>query len=65
MRETRLSGSEGGAGSIPVPTPIVAWAFQPMSGRKTDLRAERDALSRPRKTRKTLQAEAATPSSRT
>ena len=33
MRETRLSGSEGGAGSIPVPTPIVAWAFQPMSGR--------------------------------
>jgi len=22
MRETRLSGSEGGAGSIPVPTPI-------------------------------------------
>ena len=25
MRETRLSGSEGGAGSIPVPTPIVAW----------------------------------------
>ena len=33
MRETRLSGSEGGAGSSPVPTPIVAWAFQPMSGR--------------------------------
>jgi len=33
MRETRLSGSEGGAGSIPVPTPIEAWAFQPMSGR--------------------------------
>ena len=33
MRETRLSGSEGGAGSIPVSTPIVAWAFQPMSGR--------------------------------
>ena len=32
MRETRLSGSEGGAGSIPVSTPIVAWAFQPMSG---------------------------------
>ena len=24
MRETRLSGSEGGAGSIPVPTPILA-----------------------------------------
>ena len=23
MRETRLSGSEGGAGSIPVPTPIL------------------------------------------
>ena len=36
MRETRLSGSEGGAGSIPVPTPIVAWAFQPMSGRRTE-----------------------------
>ena len=34
MRETRLSGSEGGAGSIPVSTPIVAWAFQPMSGRQ-------------------------------
>ena len=30
MRETRLSGSEGGAGSIPVPTPIVARAFQPV-----------------------------------
>ena len=36
MRETRLSGSEGGAGSIPVPTPIVAWAFQPMSGRRAE-----------------------------
>jgi len=24
MRETRLSGSEGGAGPIPVPTPIKA-----------------------------------------
>jgi hypothetical protein len=23
MRETRLSGSEGGAGYIPVPTPII------------------------------------------
>ena len=28
MRETRLSGSEGGAGSIPVPTPIVADALR-------------------------------------
>ena len=26
MRETRLSGSEGGAGSIPVPTPILGRA---------------------------------------
>mgnify|MGYP007043753147 FL=1 len=26
MRETRLSGSEGGAGSIPVPTPILGSA---------------------------------------
>ena len=45
MRETRLSGSEGGAGSSPVPTPIVAWAFQPMSGRpriagRVELRTE-------------------------
>jgi len=28
MRETRLSGSEGGAGSIPVPTPISSPAFR-------------------------------------
>ena len=45
MRETRLSGSEGGAGSIPVSTAIVAWAFQPMSGRKTD-HAKRHRLTR-------------------
>jgi hypothetical protein len=25
MRETRTSGSEGGVGSIPIPTPIVLW----------------------------------------
>ena len=28
MREIRLSGSEGGAGSIPVPTPILGRRWQ-------------------------------------
>ena len=42
MRETRLSGSEGGAGSIPVPTPIDegrkpdSWAGKPMPRRRTE-----------------------------
>ena len=40
MRETRLSGSEGGAGSIPVPTPIPK-----PTGRKA--RATWPGLSRP------------------
>ena len=46
MRETRLSGSEGGAGSIPVPTPIedaererVADQDAPASWRPTKTRA--------------------------
>lgn len=40
MRETRLSGSEGGAGSSPVPTPIDegrkpgSWAGKPMPRQK-------------------------------
>ena len=48
MRETRLSGSEGGAGSIPVPTPILAdppSALRPEDGHTT-VRSLRTAASR-------------------
>jgi len=35
MRETRLSGLEGGAGYIPVPTPITV-SLRAMRGRRRD-----------------------------
>jgi len=44
MRETRLSGSEGGAGSIPVPTPI---EDARASGRPTKTRQQAGGLVRP------------------
>jgi len=44
MREIRTSGSEGGAGSSPVPTPILAIAYQNVQDPITSLRDLRTAV---------------------
>jgi hypothetical protein len=50
MRETRLSGSEGGAGSIPVPTPIAAEiARERRRGSASELEADAKEIARERR----------------
>ena len=66
-----MGGGRRAEGVWPAPNPRAGkpvargMGFPAHVGATADRRAERDALSRPRRTRKTLHAEAATPSSRT